>query len=163
MNSPQWKELADRVKQNNCNTCEICGNEIETAILRMKRYEIVATYYNSIPNLVRFIDTFDERKGTSTIIAHHKTYERLGKERESDIAVVCVACHVVITEKTPRQKFDNASLDKAWEIAQEYMANLLQQIEVANKAILKYAKFEEEVEEIERAETSYAWLRPPKN
>lgn len=143
LNSLQWKELADRVKRKKCNTCEICGNQIATAIRRMELYEIVAMYYNSIPNLVRFIDTFDERKEMSAnfIVAHHKTYERLGNEKESDIAVVCVACHVVITENTPRQKFDNASLDKAWNISKEYITNVIRQIETANKSILERVKF----------------------
>lgn len=34
---------------------------------------------------------------------HHLTYERLGKEKPSDLMVVCIACHEIEDEKRAKQ------------------------------------------------------------
>lgn len=158
LRSPEWKEKAERKREDSNHICEICENQIIIAIEAMA-HPRVYEYYSQIKNLVRFIDTFEEWKGRSRnfIVVHHKTYEHLGVESENDIAAICIACHVVITENTPRY-----GLDKAWEITYDYMEVIIEQIKIAKKTLLDEIKLDEELEQWMNTNSSFSWLIPPK-
>jgi 5-methylcytosine-specific restriction endonuclease McrA len=39
---------------------------------------------------------------------HHRTYERIGNERQADLVVLCVKCHKLFHER------DNVSMGNGW-------------------------------------------------
>ncbi len=163
INSSAWRRRAKAIKEKRGYTCEICGNQILKAIRRMSHPQ-VALVYRLIPDLLRFQETFSEHEGKSPnyIVAHHKTYARLGNETDDDIAVICAACHVVITENEPR-----LGLDGAWQFGVDYITDLLEQIDAVNQQLLNEFIEEEQARRQKRtranARKSFSWLLPPQS
>lgn len=56
---------------------------------------------------------------------HHRTYERIGDEREDDLTVLCADCHAIFHKKVPPPEAASTARD-GWDVIQRmWMAGLL--------------------------------------
>jgi ribosomal protein L37AE/L43A len=127
LNSRHWKTIAGDVKSKYHYECQICQNRIIDAVLDML-WDSTNCYWQ-IPELCRFVYTVIEGEGDpQRLAAHHLTYERVGHERDVDLACVCLACHILLTENSA--KF---GMKKSWYISSKYVAQILNKMTTLDK------------------------------
>ncbi|MDO9129296.1 MAG: hypothetical protein Q8N45_10385 [Anaerolineales bacterium] len=127
LKSRRWRKIAGDVKNEHHYECQICQNRIVDAALDMLWDP--THYYWQIPELRRFIYTVIEGEGDPQRVAvHHLTYERVGYERDADLACVCLACHIILTENA-----DKYDLKKSWDISSQHIAQILNKMTILDK------------------------------
>jgi hypothetical protein len=161
--SARWRERARLTKWRRGRRCELCQNKILEAIARSE-HPVALDHYEPIKHVRRFFDHYQEMRlnNVDPFVVHHKTYARIGREMETDLAVLCFACHVLIHDSIPP-----ATLDQAWVLAKVKVAVTLRQIRRANSLIANALKRQRQMErtlnDLETTNTSFSWLLPPRD
>lgn len=55
---------------------------------------------------------------------HHRTYERIGKERMGDLITLCCACHSAVTDCIRARQIDQGWPVTIWSGSQRFLAKL---------------------------------------
>lgn len=135
----------------------MCNNHLLLEVTEIIRHANHPSW--NIPEISRFVEMVIECKGDrdKLIQVHHRSYENLGHESDQELACVCRLCHVLITENTR-----DHDLEKAWEITQDRVRELLRRIHNTPDGEKEFATFipYEEIktdldEELEEAKEDY--------
>ncbi len=97
LRSPHWRRLRARIVQRAAEHCEWCGRFCGRAPhppddwCGREDCTWCQFYFDSEGN-----STERERQ---TLEVHHRTYERVGRELETDLVALCWSCHDEVTDR----------------------------------------------------------------
>ena len=107
LQTPHWQHMRRRVlirAENHCEQCQyFCGDvevlanwAIDDRVSELKSQEI-----EPCPVCQRYCQfrSEDDNSGRVWLEVHHLTYERVGRERDTDLIALCCYCHEEISDR----------------------------------------------------------------
>lgn len=97
LRSPEWQHRRARILARADGRCEWCGRFAGPNPHPWRQF----CGDPSCAWCVAYFDEIGERNdlGIEYLEVHHKTYERLGHERDEDLAALCWGCHDAVTDR----------------------------------------------------------------